>query len=185
VRDDKDREAAMGFDGSWVAHPDLVAICTEAFDKVLGERPNQLERKRPDAVIDASALLSVLPATGGVTEAGLRNNASVALQYLAAWLSGRGAVAIYNLMEDVATAEIARSQLWQWVHAGVSFSDGKKVTAGLVLDVIDQELAAIAANMADSYNSEAFGEARQLLVETALADDFVEFLTIPAYARLP
>ena len=185
VRDDKDREAAMGFDGSWVAHPDLVPICEEAFGKVLATRPNQFDQKRDDVQVDAPALLSVTSGAGNITEAGLRNDVSVALQYLAVWLNGRGAVAIFNLMEDVATAEIARSQIWQWVHASARLSNGKEVTKDLVMSVIDEELATIATNLADANGSEALADARELLVETALADDFVEFLTTPAYARLP
>src|SRR6202453_730435 len=124
VREDKTREAGDGFDGSWVAHPDLVPICREVFDRVLGAKPNQLDRQRPEVAVTSADLLAVAKTPGGVTEAGLRNNISVALQYLAAWLGGTGAVAIFNLMEDAATAEISRSQIWQWVHNDVILDDG-------------------------------------------------------------
>src|SRR6202453_2280490 len=144
VREDKTREAGDGFDGSWVAHPDLVPICREVFDGVLGAQPNQLSRQRPDVSVDAGDLLAFAKTPGGVTEAGLRNNISVALQYLANWLSGTGAVAIFNLMEDAATAEISRSQIWQWIHNDVILDDtGEKVTVPLVDRIIDEELAKI------------------------------------------
>ena len=132
VREDKEREAGDGFDGSWVAHPDLVPICREIFDRVLGDRPNQLDRQRAERAVTADSC-STWPRTGGaVTEAGLRGNVSVALQYLEAWLRGNGAVAIHNLMEDAATAEISRSQVWQWIHNGVRLDDGTAITADLV-----------------------------------------------------
>ena len=118
VREDKEREAGQGFDGTWVAHPDLVQVAQEAFDAVLGERPNQIERQREDVHVTAAELLDVASTPGAVTEEGLRNDVSVGIQYLAAWLRGSGAVAIFNLMEDAATAEIARSQVWQWLRHG-------------------------------------------------------------------
>src|SRR6188768_4061412 len=118
VREDKDREASQGFDGTWVAHPDLVPVATEIFDRVLGDRPNQIDRQRDDVEIRSADLLDVKATPGEITEAGLRNNVSVGIQYLAAWLQGAGAVAINNLMEDAATAEISRSQIWQWLHHG-------------------------------------------------------------------
>jgi malate synthase len=183
VNEDKVREVGMGYDGSWVAHPDLVPVCRDAFTAVLGERPNQLERQPDGPRPTAGQLLAVGSGPGQITEAGLRNDVSVALQYLAAWLEGRGAVAVLNLMEDVATAEIARSQIWQWIHAGAQLSNGKYVTADLVLSVIDEEMATIAANLADAYHPVTFAAARELLVETALADEFVEFLTLPDGAR--
>jgi malate synthase len=185
VSDDKVREVGMGYDGSWVAHPDLVPVCRDAFTAVLGERPNQLERQADGAVPTAGQLLDVRSGPGEITEAGLRNDVSVALQYLAAWLEGRGAVAVFNLMEDVATAEIARSQIWQWAHAGAQLSNGQDVTADLVLSVIDQEMANIADTLGDAFHPATFAAARELFVQTALADEFVEFLTLPAYERLP
>src|SRR5690606_10823692 len=143
VRDDKTREANDGFDGSWVAHPDLVPVAMEVFDGVLGDRPNQIDRQRDDVSVTAADLLDVSTAEGGVTEGGLRNNINVAIQYLAAWLGGSGAVAIHNLMEDAATAEISRSQIWQWLHNDVTLDDGTRVTAELVERLIGEELATI------------------------------------------
>src|SRR5690606_22163039 len=137
VRDDKTREANDGFDGSWVAHPGMVELCTEVFTSVLGDRPNQIERTRDDVQVTAAQLLDVASTPGEVTEAGLRNNVSVGIQYLRAWLGGLGAVAIFNLMEDAATAEISRSQVWQWLHNDVTLADtGRKVTRELVDQVV-------------------------------------------------
>jgi len=183
VREDKTREAADGFDGSWVAHPDLVPVCAEAFDRVLGTRPNQLARQRPD--VTAEDLLAFAKTPGGITEAGLRNNISVALQYLAAWLGGTGAVAIFNLMEDAATAEISRSQIWQWIHNDVTLDDGPLVTKDVVERIIDEELAKISEASADAFNAARYGQAVALFTEVALADTFTEFLTLPAYERMP
>ena len=118
VEADKTREVGDGFDGSWVAHPDLVPICRQVFDDVLGDRPNQLDRRRDEVEVTAAQLLDVRSATGSNTEAGLRNNLEVAVAYTAVWLSGNGAVAIHNLMEDAATAEISRSQVWQLIRNG-------------------------------------------------------------------
>src|SRR6266700_4206171 len=128
VREDKLREAGDGFDGSWVAHPDLVPVCREVFDGVLGDRPNQLDKLREDVSVTAADLLAIAKTPGEITEAGLRNNVSVGLQYLAAWLGGDGAVGIFNLMEDAATAEIARSQVWQWVRNDIELAEGARVT---------------------------------------------------------
>jgi malate synthase len=185
VRDDKTREAGDGFDGSWVAHPDLVPICQEVFDGVLGSRPNQLDKQRPDVTVTAADLLAFSKTPGGITEAGLRNNISVALQYLAAWLNGTGAVAIFNLMEDAATAEISRSQIWQWIHNDVTLDDGPPVTKDLVERIIDEELAKIAQASGDSFDAATYGQAVALFTEVALADTFAEFLTLPAYERMP
>jgi malate synthase len=173
VREDKEREAGDGFDGSWVAHPDLVPVCKEVFDRVLGDRPNQLDRLRPDVSVDAAQLLDVTSAGGAVTEEGLRNNISVALQYLQSWLLGGGAVAINNLMEDAATAEISRSQIWQWIHNGVKLPSGEPITAELVARLEDEELARLGADR--------FEEARKLFERVALSDDFPDFLTTVAY----
>src|SRR5215468_4052310 len=139
VRDDKARESADGFDGSWVAHPDLVPVCQEVFDGVLGDRPNQLGKLRDDVEVSAADLLAVAKTPGGITEAGLRNNISVGLQYLANWLAGTGAVAIFNLMEDAATAEISRSQVWQWLHNDVTLAEGPKVTTELIKQITAEE----------------------------------------------
>ncbi|GLW97931.1 malate synthase A [Microtetraspora sp. NBRC 16547] len=184
VRADKTRESGDGFDGSWVAHPDLVPICREVFDGVLGERPNQLDRLREDVRVTVEDLLSVSKTPGEITEAGLRNNVDVALRYLAAWMGGLGAVAIHNLMEDAATAEISRSQIWQWIHNDIELADtGTVVTRELVERIIGEELDKIAAE--PGYDEKLYAEATALFKEVALDDDFAEFLTLPAYARLP
>jgi malate synthase len=177
VRDDKTREAGDGFDGSWVAHPDLVPVCREVFDGVLGDRPNQLQRTRDEVHVTADQLLDVAATPGEQTEAGLRNAISVGIQYLHSWLAGNGAVAIFNMMEDAATAEISRSQVWQWLHNDVRLADtGEPVTKELVERVTDEELAKLDGDFAD---------ARALFMEVAVADDFVDFLTLPAYERMP
>jgi malate synthase len=185
VREDKAREAGDGFDGSWVAHPDLVPVCREVFDSVLGAQPNQLGRQRPEVSVSAAELLAVAQTPGGITEAGLRSNISVALQYLAAWLGGTGAVAIEYLMEDAATAEIARSQVWQWIHNEVLLDDGPLVTKDVVERMIDEELGKIAQLAGDSFDSARYGQAVALFAEVAMADSFAEFLTLPAYERMP
>ncbi|HLL65020.1 MAG TPA: malate synthase A [Micromonosporaceae bacterium] len=182
VREDKDREAGDGFDGSWVAHPDLVPICQEVFDAALGDRPNQLHRLRDDVQVSAGQLLDLVSTPGGATEAGLRSNVSVALQYIEAWLRGNGAVGINNLMEDAATAEISRSQVWQWIHNDVRLDNGETVTADLVTRIEDEELAAIRARIGDeAFRAGRFDDARSLFEQVALADEFVDFLTLPAY----
>jgi malate synthase len=185
VRDDKARESADGFDGSWVAHPDLVPVCQEVFDGVLGDRPNQLGKLRDDVEVSAADLLAVSKTPGGITEAGLRNNISVGLQYLANWLAGTGAVAIFNLMEDAATAEISRSQVWQWLHNDIALAEGQQVTRDLVEQVIGEELALIRGQYGDAFDPAQFDQAVALFKEVALADDYAEFLTIPAYERMP
>jgi len=179
VRADKSREAADGFDGSWVAHPDLVPVALEVFDEVLGERPDQRDRRREDVVVTADQLLDAKATPGQVTEAGLRNNVSVGVQYLEAWLRGSGAVAIFDLMEDAATAEISRSQVWQWVHNGVRTAEGEVITPDYVRRLLDEELAAVGGD-----DPGRFAPARELFEQVALADDFEEFLTLPAYERL-
>jgi malate synthase len=168
VTEDKEREASQGFDGTWVAHPDLVPVAMKAFDAVLGERPNQIERQRPDVAVGARELLDVAATPGDVTEGGLRNNVSVGIQYLQAWLEGNGAVAINNLMEDAATAEISRSQIWQWLHHG-------RVGAADVERVTEEELAKLGPGYED---------ARAIFERIATQPDYVEFLTLPAYDRL-
>src|SRR4029453_19144068 len=149
VRADKEREAGDGFDGSWVAHPDLVPVCREVFDGVLGDRPNQLDRSREDVTVTAEQLLDVAATPGRVAAEGLRNDVSVGLQYLEAWLRGSGAVGINNLMEDAATAEIARSQVWQWIHNAVRLEDGTEITADLVGRIEDEELVKIRGAIGD------------------------------------
>ncbi|MFG3299258.1 malate synthase A [Micromonospora chersina] len=180
VRDDKTREAGDGFDGSWVAHPDLVPICREVFDRVLGDRPNQLDRTRDEVRVTAAELLDVRSTPGQRTEGGLRNAVSVGVQYLATWLRGSGAVAIHNLMEDAATAEISRSQVWQWLHNDVTLDDtGERVTRELVERIADEEIGKLPGAPGD------YADARALFMEVAVADEFADFLTVPAYERMP
>ena len=183
VTQDKEREAGDGFDGSWVAHPDLVPVCREVFDRVLGDRPNQLDRNRDDVRVTADQLLDVASVPGKVTADGLRNNIDVALRYLEAWLGGNGAVGIHNLMEDAATAEISRSQVWQWVHNKTLLDTGEPVTADLVRSVAAEQLAEIAGEIGETaYAAGQFELARQVFEQVALDDDFADFLTLPAYA---
>ena len=178
VRDDKRREAGNGFDGTWVAHPDLVPVALEEFDRVLGERPNQLERQRQEVEVGPAELLDVAATPGEVTEEGLRNDVSVGIQYLSAWLRGSGAVAIDNLMEDAATAEIARSQVWQWVRHG-------RFEREHVRRVIDEELDRLRAEFGDEvFAKSRAAEARELFELVALGAEPAEFLTLPAYAYL-
>ncbi len=181
VREDKVRESTDGFDGTWVAHPDLVPVATEVFDGVLGERPNQLGRLREDVRVTARDLLDVRVPSGSATEEGLRTNVDVGVRYLAAWLGGTGAAAIHNLMEDAATAEICRSQVWQWLHHGVRLADGRDVDRGLLDRVVEDQVGRIRAEGAPP----TLAVARDLFVEVATAEPFVEFLTLPAYERLP
>ena len=177
VTEDKDREAGDGFDGTWVAHPDLVPVARAAFDRVLGARPNQKERMRADVRVSGDQLLTLTVPGGAVTEAGVRTNVSVALQYLASWLAGVGAAGINNLMEDAATAEISRAQLWQWIRHGTVLADGRAMTRERYAAVRDQEVAAL-AGLAH------LDAAVRLLDGLVLASEFPEFLTIPAYAEL-
>ena len=185
VREDKTRESQDGFDGSWVAHPDLVPVCKEIFDGVLGANPNQLGKSREDVNVTAEDLLAVSKTPGQITEDGLRNDISVALQYLASWLGGNGAVGIFNLMEDAATAEISRSQVWQWIHNDIALDDGQVITRELVERLIDEELTKIRAMTGDGFDAAKYGQAVALFTEVALADNFADFLTIPAYERMP
>ena len=185
VRADKEREAGDGFDGTWVAHPDVVGVARAAFDAVLGDRPNQIDRRRDDVVITAAQLLDAGATPGAITEAGLRNDVAVAFQYLSFWLGGRGAAGIDNLMEDAATAEISRSQLWQWVRHGARLEDGRVVTRELVRAVLDEEMARIRADVGDDVWAKGRpDDTRALFERVALADDFPEFLTLPAYELL-
>ena len=180
VRDDKGREAADGFDGSWVAHPGMVDICREEFDKVLGDRPNQLERTREDVAVTADQLLDVASTEGKATVAGLRGAVDVGVRYIASWLGGNGAAGIHNMMEDAATAEISRSQIWQWVRNGTVLDEGTRVTAELVraeLDKVRGELDGVVP-------ADLLAPAVELFEQVALAEDFVDFLTLPAYERI-
>ena len=185
VRADKEREAGDGLDGSWVAHPDLVEPVREVFDAVLGDRPNQLERSREDVDVSAADLLDPTVPNGEVTEDGLRNDITVGIQYLASWLRGNGAAAVLNLMEDAATAEISRSQVWQWVHHGTALPDGRRITAELVREIEREELGKLYdAFGPDDYDRGRFEEAAELFEEVALGDEPVEFLTLPAIERI-
>ena len=180
VRDDKRREVNDGFDGTWVAHPDLVPTATEVFDGALGARPHQKEKTRADVQVAAAQLCDPRIPGATVTEAGVRLNIDVALQYLGAWLQENGAVAIHNLMEDAATAEISRAQLWQWIQAGTTLDDGRPVTAELYQRIRVEELARLGGAA-----SGRTGDAAALLDRLVLSDAFEEFLTIPAYSLLP
>lgn len=187
VRDDKSREAADGFDGSWVAHPDLVDLCREEFTKVLGESPNQVSRRREDVSVTAEDLLNVGEAEGSVTEAGVRMNLYVAIYYTAVWLSGNGAVAIHNLMEDAATAEISRSQIWQQIHNQTVTADtGATVDAELVSKLWAEEVERLRGEIDDAETfSSYFEPAAQVVKDLVLdADHYQDFLTLPAYELL-
>jgi malate synthase len=180
VHDDKAREAGDGFDGSWVAHPGMVSLCREEFDKVLGEKPNQLERTRDEVSVTADQLLDVASTPGSATAAGLRAAVEVGIRYIASWLSGNGAAAIHNLMEDAATAEISRSQVWQWVKNGTVLDTGDRVTAELVRGV----LADVRGELAADVKEELLTPAVELFEQVALAEEFPDFLTLPAYERI-
>jgi malate synthase len=186
VLDDKTREAGDGFDGSWVAHPGMVETCHEAFTAVLGDRPDQRERTRDEVKVTADELLDVRSTPGDVTETGLRDNISVGLQYIESWLRGSGAVGINNMMEDAATAEISRSQVWQWLHNDVELADGPRVTRELVGRIIDEEVAKIRDRVGDdAFTNGRWDDALALFTDLALADELADFLTIPAYERMP
>ena len=179
VREDKEREAGDGFDGTWVAHPDLVPVAREVFDARLGDRPNQKDVPREDAVATAAQLTDPTVPDGAVSEAGVRMNISVALQYLDNWLRGNGAAAINNLMEDVATAEISRSQLWQWRVNATPVAEGGTVDAALLRRLSAEELTALGGPAQGR-----LGTAAELLTELIMAHDFADFLTLGAYQQL-
>ncbi|MBA3403562.1 MAG: malate synthase A, partial [Gemmatimonadaceae bacterium] len=169
-----------GFDGTWVAHPDLVPVAREIFDAVLSDRPNQKDRLRPEVRVTPRDLIDVAVPDGHVTEAGARANVSIGLSYLASWLAGNGAAAINNLMEDAATAEISRSQLWQWRTHSVALEDGSPMTAERYTAIRDEQLATLQSSLPDF----SWADAAALLDELVLSDDFAEFLTLSAYSRL-
>jgi malate synthase len=170
VREDKQRESADGFDGTWVAHPDLVPVAMAEFDAALGDRPNQLERLREDVATTAADLLNVAATPGEITESGVRSNVSVGIRYVAAWLQGVGAAAIDNLMEDAATAEISRSQIWQWLrHGKVDRADVERIVEEVVAELPDEQI---------------YLDARRVFERVALREVFVDFLTLTAYAQL-
>ncbi|MFD4030821.1 malate synthase A [Streptomyces sp. NPDC058637] len=185
VKADKDREANDGFDGSWVAHPDLVPIAMASFDAVLGERPNQRERLREDVSVAAGDLIAIDSLDAKPTYDGLRNAVAVGIRYIEAWLRGMGAVAIFNLMEDAATAEISRSQIWQWINADVVFENGEHATADLARRIAAEELTAIRTELGDeTFAAGKWQQAHDLLLQVSLDQDYADFLTLPAYEQL-
>ncbi|MDX2103337.1 MAG: malate synthase A [Alphaproteobacteria bacterium] len=179
VKADKEREAGDGHDGTWVAHPGLVPVAMEVFDRMM-PTPNQIHVKRDDVSITAADLLQV--PTGPITEAGLRQNCNVGIGYIEAWLRGQGCVPLYNLMEDAATAEISRTQVWQWVHHKSKLEDGRTIDAALVQTIVTEELDKLKASVGDNaYGAGKYREAAELFRTLVEADRFVEFLTLPAY----
>jgi malate synthase len=179
VREDKNRESKAGFDGTWVAHPALVPVAMEIFDSVLGDRPNQKDRQRDDVEVTAAQLLDVRIDGGQVSEAGLRMNVSVALQYIDNWLRGNGAAAINNLMEDAATAEISRAQIWQWIRHDIPTAEGRKIDNAWYQQIRDEELQKLGGPETGRY-----ADAAAVLDLLIVNDDFIEFLTLPAYPLL-
>ncbi|MEV4920973.1 malate synthase A [Streptomyces tirandamycinicus] len=185
VKADKDREAGDGFDGSWVAHPDLVPIAMASFDAVLGDKPNQKDRLREDVHVTAAELIDIASLDAHPTYQGLRNAVQVGIRYIEAWLRGLGAVAIFNLMEDAATAEISRSQIWQWINAGVVFENGETATPELARRVAAEELAAIREEIGEeAFAAGRWQQAHDLLLHVSLDADYADFLTLPAYEQL-
>ncbi|MFJ7411088.1 malate synthase A [Streptomyces sp. NPDC098077] len=185
VKADKDREAHDGFDGSWVAHPDLVPIALASFDAVLGEKPNQKDRLREDVSVAPGDLIAIDTLDAGPTYDGLRNAVAVGIRYIEAWLRGLGAVAIFNLMEDAATAEISRSQIWQWINADVVFENGEHATADLARKVAAEELTAIREEIGEeTFTAGKWQQAHDLLLQVSLDQDYADFLTLPAYEQL-
>jgi malate synthase len=184
VRADKEREVKQGYDGTWVAHPDLVPVAREVFEKGLGGRPNQLAR-RPEVEVSAADLLDLSSTPGEITEQGLRTDVSVGFQYISFWLGGRGAAAINSLMEDAATAEISRAQIWHWVRHGATLADGRTVTADLVREVLDQETAKIREQVGqDTWRAGRPRETREIFERVALSEELNEFMTLIAYEYL-
>ncbi len=185
VRADKEREAGMGFDGTWIAHPDVVPVAMAAFDAVLGDRPNQIDRPVEESAASAHELLDTAATPGAVTREGLRNNISVGFRYISFWLGGRGAVGLEGLMEDAATAEICRAQIWQWIRHGQTLEDGTVITRDLVSEMLDTEMDRIHAEVGDETWAEGRPEeTREIFEAVALRDDFPEFLTLVAYPKL-
>jgi malate synthase len=183
VREDKVRESRDGFDGTWIAHPGLGPVAREAFEEVLGDRPHQKDRLRDDVQVSAADLLSIPDTPGEVSRDGIRQNVNVALRYISAWLDGWGAAALDNLMEDAATAEISRSQLWQWRHNEAPVAGGGTMSAALYREIRDQELAALRARTDDPFTAR-LDDAVELLDALVLNADFTGFLTLPGYEKL-
>jgi malate synthase len=185
VRADKEREVSQGYDGTWVAHPDLVPVAREAFEQGLDGAPNQLERQRPDVEVTVAELLDLSSTPGKITEQGLRTDISVGFQYISFWLGGRGAAAINSLMEDAATAEISRSQIWQWIRHQATLEDGRPVTRELVRQLLDEETAKIRNEVGEeTWCAGRPAETREIFERVALSDELLEFLTLPAYEYL-
>jgi malate synthase len=185
VREDKEREVRQGYDGTWVAHPDLVPVARDVFDNGLDGAPNQLGRQRDDVHVSAAELLDLPSTPGHITEGGLRTDVNVGFQYISFWLGGRGAAAINSLMEDAATAEISRSQIWQWIHHGAQLQDGRTVTRDLVRQILDEETAKIREEVGEEvWRDGRPEETRQIFSAVALADELVEFFTLVAYEYL-
>lgn len=186
VRADKQREVSQGYDGTWVAHPDLVPTAREVFQQGLNGAPNQLSRRRDDVTVTAQQLQDLAATPGQITEAGARTNINVGFQYVSFWLTGRGAAAINSLMEDAATAEISRAQIWQWVRHGVRLRDGRVLTAELVRQMLDEETAKIRQAVgAQTWQAGRPEDTREIFERVALSEELIEFLTLPAYEYLP
>ncbi|HVR33078.1 MAG TPA: malate synthase A [Acidimicrobiia bacterium] len=183
IVEDKRREGAQGFDGAWVAHPDLVPVVREVFDEILGDRPNQIDRLREDVDISADDLLDVTSAGRNITDDGLRANIAIGIQYIESWLNGQGAVGLFNLMEDTATAEISRSQIWQWIRHNVRTSEGRSVDRARVRTTIEDEMKDILGGNAAT-DRPHLDQARMLFEQLVLADEFVEFMTVPGSVHL-
>jgi malate synthase len=185
VRADKERECSQGYDGSWVAHPDLVPVVREVFETGLRGEPHQLGHQRDEVRVGAAELLDLSATPGAITDGGLRTNVNVGFQYLSFWLAGRGAAAINSLMEDAATAEISRAQIWQWVHHRAQLEDGRAVTPELVRGVLDEETATIRSQVGeDVWQNGRPDETRQLFERVALGPELLEFMTLPGYDYL-
>jgi malate synthase len=185
VRADKQREVRQGYDGTWVAHPDLVPVARQVFEAGLDGAPNQLGRRLDGVVIGAEQLLDLGSTPGQVTEAGLRTDVSVGFQYISFWLGGRGAAAINSLMEDAATAEISRAQIWQWIRHGARLEDGRVITSELVREILDEETSKIRAQVGEeTWRAGHPEQTREIFDRVALSDELIEFLTLPAYEYL-
>jgi malate synthase len=185
VRADKEREVSQGYDGTWVAHPDLVPVAREVFESGLKGAPNQLGRQRDDVQVTGDQLQDLAGTPGQITEAGLRTNVSVGFQYVSFWLTGRGAAAINSLMEDAATAEISRTQIWQWVQHGSRLADGRQITVDLVRQILEEETAEIRQSVGEEvWQAGRPAETRELFDRVALSPELIEFLTLPAYEYL-
>jgi malate synthase len=183
VKADKEREANDGHDGTWVAHPGLVGVAQDAFDKVMTSA-NQIAKQRPDVNVSASDLIDFKP-QGPITEDGLRANINIGIQYIGAWLAGTGCVPIFNLMEDAATAEISRAQIWHWIRSPMGvLDDGRKVTKELFSSLIPEELKRVQEMLGDGFKNGKYEEGAKMFEELTLAEDFVEFLTLPAYEHI-